>query len=187
MTVTLPETWPTYAEKFQIPPWVEDALANIRKAYAEDYAEAIPLPDRQYWTIGTTAHDCEQLVLAVQQMFLGTAENPMELTQCTGPRGLTFTVEVVRCVPTLDNRGKPPSALAGLLRAVTAPVWPAPRPMSFPERASDNVTVWSFEAVAICVPSGLKTTPVTGSRWWMTQGADSPVQVSHTRARLAGK
>ena len=109
MTVALPETWPAYAEKFQIPPWVEDALANIRKAYAEDYAEAIPLPERQYWTIGQTAHDCEQMVLAVQQMFLGTAENPMELTQCNGPRGLTFTVEVVRCVPTLDNRGKPPA------------------------------------------------------------------------------
>src|SRR4051812_472429 len=85
-------------------------MANIVKAYAQDYDAAVPLPERQYWTIGQTAHDCEQMVLAVQQMFLGTAENPIELTQCTGPRGLTFTVEVTRCVPGLTNRGQLPSA-----------------------------------------------------------------------------
>ena len=112
MTITqeLPTTWPGYAADFMIPPWVEKAMANIVKAYATDYPTPIPLPERKYWTIGQTAHDCEQMVLAVQQMFLGTAENPIELTQCTGPRGLTFTVEVVRCVPGLTNRGQPPPA-----------------------------------------------------------------------------
>jgi hypothetical protein len=69
----------------------------------------VPLPERQYWTVGTTAHDCEQLVLAVQQMFIGTAEAPMEVFRCDGPRALTFTVEVLRCVPTLTNRGQAPS------------------------------------------------------------------------------
>jgi hypothetical protein len=108
MTVTqLPADWPDYAADFMIPPWVEAALANIVNHY--DSVVHVVLPERRYWTVGQTAHDCEQLVLAVQQMFLGTAENPMELTQCSGPRGLTFTVEVVRCVPTLDNRGKPPA------------------------------------------------------------------------------
>jgi hypothetical protein len=110
ITQELPTTWPPYASDFMIPPWVEKAMADIVKAYATDYPEPVPLPERQYWTIGTTAHDCEQMVLAVQQMFLGTAENPIELTQCTGPRGLTFTVEVVRCVPGLTNRGQPPPA-----------------------------------------------------------------------------
>lgn len=112
MTITLDR--PPYTDLFVIAPWCDAAMENIRKAYAEDYGGAtptpIPLPERQYWTIGTTAHDCEQMVLAVQQMFLGTAENPIELTQCTGPRGLTFTVEVVRCVPGLTNRGQPPPA-----------------------------------------------------------------------------
>jgi hypothetical protein len=107
---TPPQGWPPESVDFMIPKFVEDAMANIVKAYASDYPHVIPLPERQYWTIGTTAHDCEQMVLAVQQMFLGTAENPIELTLCTGPRGLTFTVEVVRCVPGLTNRGQPPPA-----------------------------------------------------------------------------
>jgi hypothetical protein len=99
---------PEYTDDFVIPKWCDQALADIEAHY--DTKINVPLPDRRYWTIGTTAHDCEQCVLAVQQMFLGTAETPLETTQCNGPRGLTFTVEVVRCVPTLDNRGRAPDA-----------------------------------------------------------------------------
>jgi len=105
---TRPADWPEYAGDFQLPPFVDNALAAIQNYY--DNVVHVPLPSRRYWTIGQTAHDCEQCVLAVQQMFLGTAEVPLETTQCNGPRGVTFTVEVVRCVPTLDNRGKPPEA-----------------------------------------------------------------------------
>ena len=109
MTVsTLPNTWPDYAGEFVIPVFVEKAVADIVDHYTTKVD--VPLPERRYWTIGTTAHDCEQMVLAVQQMFLGTAENPLETTQCNGPRGLTFTVEVVRCVPTLNNRGQAPAS-----------------------------------------------------------------------------
>jgi len=107
---TPPPEWPAEAVDFQIPKFVDQALRNIIEHY--ETKVSIPLPERRYWTIGATAHDCEQCVLAVQQMFIGTAEVPLEITQCNGPRGLTFTVEVVRCVPTLDNRGKPPEGTA---------------------------------------------------------------------------
>jgi hypothetical protein len=105
---TVPPEWPPEASDFQIPKFVDKAMADIEYHY--DSKVGVPLPARRYWTIGQTAHDCEQAVLAVQQMFIGTAENPMELTQCNGPRGLTFTFEVVRCVPGLTNRGQPPEA-----------------------------------------------------------------------------
>jgi hypothetical protein len=110
MTVTAER--PPYADEFVIPKWCDKAMVDIVEHYATKTGVlgGVPLPARQYWTIGQTAHDCEQAVLAVQQMFLGTAENPMELTQCNGPRGLTFTFEVVRCVPGLTNRGQPPTA-----------------------------------------------------------------------------
>jgi hypothetical protein len=101
----LPNTWPDYAGQFVVPPFAENAMISIADHYVK---VGVPLPERRYWTIGQTAHDCEQMVLCIQQMFLGTAENPLELTQCNGPRGLTFTVEVVRCVPGLDNRGRAP-------------------------------------------------------------------------------
>lgn len=103
---TAPAGWPDYANEFQLPPFVDNALANITNHY--DNVVHVPLPSRRYWTIGQTAHDCEQCVLAVQQMFLGTADTPIETTQCNGPRGVTFTVEVLRCVPGLNNHGKPP-------------------------------------------------------------------------------
>jgi hypothetical protein len=102
--------WPPEAADFRIPVFVDQAMRDIVEHY--ETKVNVPLPARRYWTTGSTAHDCEQMVLAIQQMFLGTAEVPLETTQCSGPRGLTFTVEVVRCVPTLDNRGKPPSGEA---------------------------------------------------------------------------
>jgi len=108
MTITtLPNEWPDYAGSFVVPPFMEKAMLDVAEHY--DTKVNVPLPERRYWTIGTTVHDCEQAVLAVQQMFLGTAENPLETTQCNGPRGLTFTFEVVRCVPGMDNRGRPPA------------------------------------------------------------------------------
>jgi hypothetical protein len=108
MTVLTPEVRPPYADEFVIPSWMDSAMANVENHY--DNVVHVPLPERRYWTIGQTAHDCEQMAMAVQQMFLGTAENPLETTQCNGPRGLTFTMEVVRCTPTMNNRGQAPSA-----------------------------------------------------------------------------
>jgi hypothetical protein len=101
-TEPLPAEWPPYAGDFQIPRFVDKAMRDIGEHY--DTKVDVPLPARRYWTIATTAHDCEQMVLAVQQSFIGTAESPLETTQCNGPRGLTFTVEVVRCVARPSTR-----------------------------------------------------------------------------------
>jgi hypothetical protein len=110
MTITaadLPPTYPPYAGDWVVPAFCDQAMKDIAEHYAVKVN--IPLPERRYWTIGQTAHDCEQVVLAVQQMFIGTAEAPLEVSPCSGPRGLTFTLEILRCVPTLDNRGNAPA------------------------------------------------------------------------------
>jgi hypothetical protein len=115
MTTLTPEAQqPPYdVAGFTLPTWCDAALDCVIHQYEHGYsAGAVPLPGRKYWTIGQTAHDCEQMVLCVQQMFLGTSAMPLETSQCNGPRSLTFTVEVVRCVPGLNNRGQPPAALA---------------------------------------------------------------------------
>lgn len=104
-TTDLPPTWPPYAADFVVPAWADQALKDVVEHYIK---VGVPLPARQYWTLGQTAHDCEQCVLAIQQMFLGTSEAPLDTSKCDGPRGLTFTLEVLRCVPTLTNRGQAP-------------------------------------------------------------------------------
>jgi len=108
MTVVLPDNRPAYTTDFVLPKWCDDGLQCVITEYL---GRGVPLPDRQYWTIGETAHDCEQVVLCVQQMFLGTSAFPAETSQCNGPRGLTFTIEVVRCVPGLTQRGQAPAAI----------------------------------------------------------------------------
>jgi hypothetical protein len=105
-----PTEWPSYASDFVLPAWLDTAFGDVLHHY--QFEAQVPLPLRQYWTIGSTAHDCEQIVLAVQQMFLGTADNPLGTTQCNGPRSITFTIEVVRCVPTVSNRGQAPTGEA---------------------------------------------------------------------------
>lgn len=100
---------PAYASSYLLPQRLDAWLEAVENHYAD--AE-IPLPERRYWTIGNTAHDCEQVAIAVQQMFLGTAGEPSGLVLCTAPRTVTFTLEIVRCTPTLDRRGTPPSGSA---------------------------------------------------------------------------
>lgn len=85
------------------------ALAALETLYAQ---EGVELPDRRYWTIGEPAADCEQAVFAVQQAFVGFPGAPSEPTRCDGPRGLTFSLQILRCVPVANSRGNAPEAAA---------------------------------------------------------------------------
>lgn len=85
------------------------ALEQTVAAYAARGAE---LPQRRYWISGTEAFDCGQVVLAVKSGALGTAGAPVQLTDCSGPRTLSFTVDVVRCAPVADSRGRPAAPAA---------------------------------------------------------------------------
>ena len=111
-------TYLTDPTGFVIPQYMDYALAAVRTEYASH--SDVTLPERNYWTIGGVAADCEQAVLIVQQHVLGSAGAPIELTQCNAPRSLTFLFQVLRCVTVASGRGsRPPESSAIQADSVT--------------------------------------------------------------------
>lgn len=83
-------------------------LAGVVDGYA---ARSISLPERQYLTVGIPANDCEQLVVAWQQNYLGTPGDEASLPQpCDVPRTAVFSVQVCRTMPVVSDSGKAPKA-----------------------------------------------------------------------------
>jgi hypothetical protein len=76
-------------------------------------AEDVDLPTRHILGVQATAHDCEQLSIVFEQLYVGgpgdQAEQPM---RCESPRSVVMTVQLVRCVPTMQARGVPPTPAA---------------------------------------------------------------------------
>lgn len=71
----------------------------------------VNLPQRRYWTMGQPAIDCEQLVVAFQQMYLGTpGAQVSEPQRCHVPRSATLTIQIARATPIVGQNGRPPSA-----------------------------------------------------------------------------
>lgn len=70
----------------------------------------VPLPSRQYWTMGQPAIDCEQLVVSFSQMYLGAPGDQATAPQrCHVPRTATINILLTRQVPTVSQNGKAPS------------------------------------------------------------------------------
>ena len=71
----------------------------------------VTLPSRQYWTMGQPALDCEQLVVAFTQMYLGTpGDQATDPQRCHVPRTAVINVILTRQIPTIGQSGKAPSA-----------------------------------------------------------------------------
>lgn len=71
----------------------------------------VTLPSRQYWTMGQPALDCEQLVVAFTQMYLGTpGDQATDPQRCHVPRTAVLNVILTRQIPTIGQSGKAPSA-----------------------------------------------------------------------------
>jgi hypothetical protein len=71
----------------------------------------IPVPARQYWTVGQPAIDCEQLVVSLVQIYLGPPGDQASSPQrCTQPRTAVMTVVLSREIPTVGQNGRAPSA-----------------------------------------------------------------------------
>ena len=70
----------------------------------------VPLPTRQYWTVGEQAIDCEQLVLTFVQMYLGPPGDQASTPQrCHVVRTAVMTLSLSRAIPTVGQNGRPPS------------------------------------------------------------------------------
>lgn len=70
----------------------------------------VDLPERRYVNIGgmqDSAHDCEQLTVTLEQHYPGTPSEQAEVgATCTSPRTLAMVVELVRCIPNMQAKGR---------------------------------------------------------------------------------
>jgi hypothetical protein len=85
----------------------------------------VQLPARRYWTLGSPAIDCDQLVVSFNSMYLGAPGSQVgEPQRCHMPRTATVTITVARNVPVVGQNGRPPSAdkieLASAVSAIDA-------------------------------------------------------------------
>lgn len=71
----------------------------------------MPIPTRQYWTVGQQAVDCEQITVTLVQIYLGApGDQASQPQRCTQPRTAVMTVSVSRAIPVVGQNGRPPSA-----------------------------------------------------------------------------
>lgn len=71
----------------------------------------VQLPARRYWTLGSPAIDCDQLVVSFNGMYLGPPGAQVgEPQRCNMPRTATVTITIARNVPVVGQNGRPPSA-----------------------------------------------------------------------------
>lgn len=82
----------------------------LEKVEAVFQSYDVPLPDRRYWTIGTPAIDCEQLVVSFVQAYLGTPGDEASTPQrCHQPRSAVLSISIAREIPTVGQGGRAPS------------------------------------------------------------------------------
>lgn len=81
-------------------------MENIVDSIVQVYTDAEEsVPDRHVLSVGLAPHDCEQINVSLDQLYIGgpgdQAEQPM---RCEAPRTVSFTVQIVRCIPTPVSR-----------------------------------------------------------------------------------
>lgn len=86
---------------------MEGVLERVQDVFQEYNVE---LPVRRYWTMGTPAVDCEQLVIYFQQLYLGPPGAQVgEPQRCHVPRSATVTISIARATPIVQQNGRPPA------------------------------------------------------------------------------
>jgi hypothetical protein len=95
-------------EALNLKTFMDKVLDKIVETYA-DYN--VPLPTRQFWTMGDPAIDCEQLCVSFVQMYLGLpGDEASQPQRCTQPRTAVLTVFLSREIPVVGSNGKAPTA-----------------------------------------------------------------------------
>lgn len=91
---------------------VSNTLQGVLDRVVSVYASyGVPLPDRQYWTMGAPAVDCAQVVVSFVQMYLGPPGDEATRPQrCNQPRTVVMTITVSRAIPIVGQSGRPPTS-----------------------------------------------------------------------------
>jgi hypothetical protein len=90
-------------------------LKNLMDGVLEKTVEVfeeynVPLPSRQFWTVGEPAIDCEQLVVSFIQTYLGLPGNQAsEPQRCQSLRSVVLTISISREIPVVGVNGKAPT------------------------------------------------------------------------------
>jgi hypothetical protein len=87
--------------------FLQEVLSRVINVY-DSYD--MPLPARRYYTFGAPVIDCEQLVVSLAQLYLGTpGDEVSEPRRCNDPRTATLNISVSREVPIVQPNGNPPT------------------------------------------------------------------------------
>jgi len=89
-----------------------DLMQGVLDRVVTSYASyGMPLPLRQYWTMGSPAMDCEQVVVSFIQMYLGQpGDQASRPNRCNSPRSAVLSVTVTREIPVVGSNGRAPEA-----------------------------------------------------------------------------
>jgi hypothetical protein len=86
-------------------------LDEVLQVIVDRYTfHGVTLPPRRYWTMGQEAIDCEQVVIAFQQMYIGPPGDEATRPQkSNSPRSAVLKATVAREIPTTNGRGLIPA------------------------------------------------------------------------------
>lgn len=86
---------------------LDQALARTIAVFTE---YNVPLPARQYWMMGPSSVDGEQLCVSLTQMYLGLPGDEAHIPQRgNAARSAVLNIAVSRDVPVVSSNGKPPT------------------------------------------------------------------------------
>jgi hypothetical protein len=90
---------------------VRDVMQGVLDRVVAIYSSyGVPLPSRQYWTMGNPAMDCEQLVVTFVQAYLGIpGDEASQAQKCNMPRSIVVSITVTREIPTVGQTGRTPT------------------------------------------------------------------------------
>lgn len=106
---------------------LNDLLDGIVERVVAGYEQAgVDLPARRYWTLQIPVADCEQMVVSFIQAYIGPVGDEAASPQrCESPRTAVCDVQVIRCVPGLQARGRAPTSeqIENASRALAIDAW----------------------------------------------------------------
>lgn len=84
---------------------VLNRVINVYNSYS------MPLPSRRYYAFGVPVVDCEQVVVSLIQMYVGSpGDEATEPRRCNDPRSAVLNISISRSVPISQPNGSAPNA-----------------------------------------------------------------------------
>jgi hypothetical protein len=91
-----------YEDAVSLPRLAQSILDAVVSVFEQ---AGVDLPERRYTVVGAPAHDCEQVTVEFQQLYLGPPGDQAQSPQhCDAPRTAYFQVEIARAVPVIESQ-----------------------------------------------------------------------------------